>query len=154
LIDRRTWLRGATQATLAIGVGVLGVPGTKSTHASEKPMTLGNNATPRQVAESYWQAECDRDIERVGQHYHPDAVFSPPREHVVGWENIRKWYEAWFRQFPGLEVAIAHEITKSNEASLEWKAVLIDPAGTRHPLTGVNIVRVEGGKFREVRPYF
>lgn len=117
-------------------------------------MTPAKNATPRQVAESYWRAECAHDIEAVGQHYHSDAIFSPPGEHLVGWSNIRKWYEASFKAFPGLEVEIVHEISRGNEAALEWKAVLIDPAGTRHPLRGVNLVRIEDGKYREVRPYF
>jgi len=106
------------------------------------------------VAESYWRAECARDIERVGQHYHANAIFSPPGERLVGWSNIRKWYEKSFEQFPGLEVEIAHEIARGNEAALEWKAVLIDAGGTRHPLVGINVVRIEDGKYREVRAYF
>lgn len=117
-------------------------------------MALSKNATPREVAESYWRAECAHDIEAVGQHYHRDAIFAPPGEYLVGWDNIRKWYEASFKQFPGLEVEIVHEISRGNEASLEWKAVLTDAAGKRFPLKGVNIIRIEDGKYREVRPYF
>jgi ketosteroid isomerase-like protein len=117
-------------------------------------MKLGKDATPRQVAESYWRAECAHDIEGVGQHYHADAIFMPPGERLLGWPSIRKWYEEAFRQFPGLEVDIVHEVRQGNEAALEWKAVLIDPAGVRHPLTGVNVVRVKDGKYLEVRAYF
>jgi ketosteroid isomerase-like protein len=106
------------------------------------------------VAESYWRAECARDIERVRQHYHPDAVFSPPGERLLGWENIKKWYEESFRQFPQVEVKIVHEISRGNEAALQWEAVLTDTAGVRRPLSGVNIIRVEEGKYREVHPYF
>jgi len=86
-------------------------------------------------------------LERVGQHYHPDAIFIAPGDYLVGWINIRKWYEDSFRKYPGVEVQITHEIRSGNEAALEWKAVLIDAAKVRHAVTGVNLVRVEGGKF-------
>jgi len=115
---------------------------------------ITEESTPRQVAESYWRVESERDIEKVGQHYHPDAVFMPPGENLVGWHNIKKWYEESFRRFPGLEVEIVHEISQGSEAALEWKAVLTNVTGVRHALVGVNIVRVENGKYREVRAYF
>jgi ketosteroid isomerase-like protein len=111
-------------------------------------------STPRQVAESYWRVESERDIEKVGQHYHVDAVFMPPGEHLVGWHNIKKWYEDSFRRFPRLHVEITHEISQGSEAAFEWRAVLTDVAGVRHALIGVNIVRVDNGKYREVRAYF
>jgi len=117
-------------------------------------LAIASTKSPRAVAESYWRVECARDLEKVGQHYHPDAVFNPPGQRLVGWENIRNWYAASFKQFPGLEVEIVHEVTMSNESALEWRAVLIDPAGQRNSLVGVNIVRVEDGRFREVRSYF
>jgi len=115
---------------------------------------LSLNATPREIAESYWRAEAERDVEKVGQHYHPNAIFMPPGERLVGWDEIYKWYEATYRRFQSVSVEIVHEISVGDEASLEWKAVLTDDAGAVHTPVGVNIVRVEGGKFREVRAYF
>src|SRR5687767_4130329 len=109
-VDRRIWLTRAAHASLAIATGMLGARIVNTTHAAEKPMKLGKDATPRQVAESYWRAECAHDIEAVGQHYHPDAVFMPPGERLAGWPNIRKWYEEAFRLFPGVEVDIVHEV--------------------------------------------
>jgi len=93
-------------------------------------------------------------VEKVRQHYHADAIFMPPGERLVGWDSIRQWYEATYHQFRGVKVEIVHDITHGNEASLEWKATLTDASGKVYMPVGVNIVRVEAGKFREVRAYF
>jgi len=124
---------------------------------SELPSAVeGTEATttPRQVAESYWRAEAQRDAEEVCRHYHPDAVFLPPGERLVGRDEIRKWYEATYRQFRSVRVDIVHEISQGNEAAFEWKATLTDSSGTVYTPVGVNVVRVENGLFREVRAYF
>jgi ketosteroid isomerase-like protein len=78
----------------------------------------------------------------------------PPGERLVGWDEIRKWYQATYDQFQSVRVDIVHEISSGDEASFEWKATLTDSSGTVYTPVGVNIVRVENGKFREVRAYF
>src|ERR1700722_9855255 len=156
--SRRHFLTRTTHGALAIGTTTILLDATISGLAqaeSEKTAAgLSKNATPRQVSESYWRAEHERNVEKVGQHYHPDAIFMPPGERLVGWDNIRKWYEATYRHLSSVKVEIVHEISRGNEASLEWRAFLTD-ATTSKSLTpiGVNIVRVEDGKFREVRAY-
>ena len=111
-------------------------------------------ASPREVAESYWRAECTRDLDAIMAHYHPDAEFQPAGNLLRGHAEIRTFYEDSVARFPGLECRIVHEISRGDEASLEWDAVLIDHQGVRHPLVGVNVVRVEDGTFRSVRAYF
>lgn len=109
----------------------------------------------RERAESYWRAEQRRDIEEVLAHYHEDAVFCPPGERLEGHDQIRTFYESSAADYPTLEVTITHEIAAGDdEASLEWEAVLVDHDGGRHPLKGVNNIKLEDGKFREVRAYF
>jgi len=111
--------------------------------------------TPRQVAESYWAAECTRDLQAVLDFYHPDAVVYPPDGGALhGHEEIRTFYADELDDYPGLEVDIVHEVSNGPEASLEWEAVLIDKEGRRHPFRGVNVVRVRDGKFEWVRAYF
>ncbi|MBN9307537.1 MAG: hypothetical protein BGO82_06420 [Devosia sp. 67-54] len=111
--------------------------------------------SPREIAESYWRAECAHDIPAILAHYHQNAVFVPPRgDRLVGHERIRTFYEESFRRFVGLEVEIVHEISRGNEAALEWRAVFTDAAGKRYPLDGINVIRVSAGKFEEVRCYF
>lgn len=109
---------------------------------------------PRAVAESYWSAECARDIEAVLAHFHPDATFQPAGVLLSGHAEIRTFFEDSIARFPGLECRIVHEVRNGDEASLEWDAVLIDQDGVRHPLVGVNVIQVEDGKFRSVRAYF
>lgn len=111
-------------------------------------------ATPRQVAESYWRAECAHDVPAILSHYHHNAVFVPPGKRLVGHDQIRTFYEESFRRFVGLEVDILHEIANGDESAIEWKAVLTDARGDRFGLDGINVIKVRGGKFAEVRCYF
>ncbi len=111
--------------------------------------------TPREVAESYWAAECRRDLDAALAHYHEDALLIPPSgPSLRGHRDIATFYVEEMRDYPGLEVTITHEISDGVEAALEWEAVLIDHAGTRHPYRGVNVVRVRDGRFESVRAYF
>lgn len=109
----------------------------------------------REVAESYWAAECRRDLDAVLDHYHVDAVVHPPSgAPLVGREQIATFYADEMAEYPGLEVRIVHEVSNGAEASLEWEAVLVDHAGRRHPFRGVNVVRVRDGRFEWARAYF
>lgn len=111
--------------------------------------------TPREIAESYWNAECARDLDAVLEHYHPDAVVHPPHGPPLrGREQISTFYVDEMRDYPGLEVNIVHEVADGDEAALEWEAVLTDHDGVRHPFCGVNIVRTDGAMFTSVRAYF
>lgn len=109
---------------------------------------------PRDVAQSYWKAECARDLEGVLENYHEDAVFVTPDGALVGHAEISGFYKATFERFPGLRLEIVHEISNGNQGSLEWEAALIDGAGNVFPLRGVNNIRIRDGKFEEVRTYF
>ncbi len=110
--------------------------------------------TPREVSESYWAAECRRDIDAVMAHYHPDATYEDSGGLRQGHAEVREAYEDSARAYPGLEVHILREFTGTAESSgLEFYAVLIDPAGRRLKVRGVNVVAVRDGKFVSVRSY-
>lgn len=110
--------------------------------------------TPREVSESYWAAECRRDIAGVMAHYRPDASYEDASGRRVGATAIRQAYEESARAYPGLEVRIVREFTLNAECgALEFDAVLIDPAGTRFRVRGVNVVVVRDGQFVSVRSY-
>jgi limonene-1,2-epoxide hydrolase len=115
---------------------------------------MSKGTTPREVAESYWRAECTRELDAIMEHFHPDATFQPAGNLLRGHDEIKTFYQDSIARFPGLECEIVHEVSNGNEASLEWCAVLIDHDGVRHPLVGVNVIRVEDGKFASVRAYF
>jgi len=108
----------------------------------------------RSVAESYWAAEVERDVDKVLAHYHPDAVFIPNGDRLTGHEEIRTFYQESCRKYPSLEVAIVRETGDEATVALEWSAAVTDSSGRRMPFVGVNLIRVENGRFREVRAYF
>jgi ketosteroid isomerase-like protein len=110
--------------------------------------------TPYEVSESYWAAECRRDIDAVMAHYHPDATYEDGGGMRRGHAEIRQAYEDSARDWPGLEVRIVREFVNSPDTSgLEFDAVLIDAAGRRHRIRGVNVVLVRDGRFVSVRSY-
>jgi ketosteroid isomerase-like protein len=109
---------------------------------------------PYRVSEAYWAAECRRDIDEVMTWYHPDATYEDGGGLRRGTAEIRAAYEDSARAYPGLEVRIVREFTSSPDCSgLEFDATLIDPAGTRFRVRGVNVVVVRDGRFVSVRSY-
>ena len=111
-------------------------------------------SAPRAVSESYWAAECRRDVDAVMAHYLPDATYEDGGGRREGTAAIRQAYEESVRAYPGLEVRIVREFTVDDTCgALEFDAVLIDAAGTRFRVRGVNVVSLRAGKFASVRSY-
>ena len=110
--------------------------------------------SPREVSESYWAAECRRDIDGVMAHYHTDGTYEDAGGLRRGHAEIRKAYEDSARDYPGLEVRIVREFPATPDCSaLEFDAVLIDPSGGRFRIRGVNVVVVRDGKFASARSF-
>jgi ketosteroid isomerase-like protein len=110
--------------------------------------------TPYEVSESYWAAECSRDVDAVMAHYRPDATYEDGGGLRRGEAEIRRAYEDSARDWPGLEVRIVREFVHSPDTSgLEFDALLIDVAGRRFRIRGVNVVTVRDGRFVSVRSY-
>ena len=110
--------------------------------------------TPREVAESYWAAECRRDIDAVMAHYQPDATYRDAGGLLTGQAEIRTFYEASMRDYPGLEVTILREFPGTpDESAFEVYAVLIDHDGRRFEIRGLNTLKVRDGKIASLRCY-
>lgn len=110
--------------------------------------------TPREVAESYWAAECRRDIDAVMTHYLPDATYQDGGGLLVGHAAIRGFYEGSGRDYPGLEVTILREFTRTPDASaFEVHAVLTDHQGGRFVIEGLISITVRDGRIASIRCY-
>ena len=111
------------------------------------------NAT-REVAESYWAAECRRDVDGVMTHYHEDATYQDGAGLLRGQAAIRQYYEASARDYPGLEVEILREYPASPDTSaFEVDAVLTDHQGARFRIQGLISITVREGKMASIRCY-
>lgn len=110
--------------------------------------------SPREIAESYWAAECERDVAKVLSHYQLDATFCPPGQILNGHTEIASFYEASGKDFPGLKVNIINEFSVGNQSTLEWIANLTSVAGDEFEIKGVNVIKVRDGKFEWVHAYF
>ena len=108
--------------------------------------------TPREVAESYWAAECRRDIDAVMAHYHEDATYQDAGGLLRGQAEIRTFYEQSARDYPGLEVTILREFVGTADSSaLEVYAVLVDHEGRRFCIRGLNALTVRDGRIVSLR---
>lgn len=110
--------------------------------------------THKSIAESYWRAECARDIDGVLNHYATNAHFVAPGWDLHGHDEIRRYYEDSASKFPGLEVDVVSDFSSGDFGAVEWDACLIGPTGVRYPITGVNLITLRDGLFAEVRAYF
>jgi ketosteroid isomerase-like protein len=109
--------------------------------------------TPRDVSESYWAAECRRDVDAVLTHYHDDAVYEDGSGRYEGLAAIRRFYEGSASAYPGLELTIVSEIAAGDTGALGFEAILTDTDGHRWLIRGVNLVTVRDGHFVAVRSY-
>ena len=110
--------------------------------------------TPREVAESYWAAECRRDVDAVMAHYQPDATYQDGGGLLTGHAEIRGFYEGSVRDYPGLEVSILREFTATPDTSaFEVFAVLTDHDGRRFQISGLISIAVRDGKIAVIRCY-
>jgi ketosteroid isomerase-like protein len=110
--------------------------------------------TPREVAESYWAAECRRDVDAVMDHYREDAWYQDAGGLLRGHAEIRGFYEGSARDYPALEVEILREFPGSPDASaFEVYAVLTDHEGHRFEIRGLNALTVQDGKIASLRCY-
>lgn len=109
------------------------------------------------IARSYWKAEENRDIRAILEHFSPDATWlGPGGIELHGHDEIRRYYEDTSRDFPGLEVEV--EVTgvvgDDHAAALEWRAILTDREGTRHPCSGVNVMEGDGDRITSLHAYY
>jgi ketosteroid isomerase-like protein len=110
--------------------------------------------TPREVAESYWTAECRRDVDAVMDHYQADAWYQDAGGLLNGRAEIRGFYEGSARDYPRLEVAILREFVGSpGTSAFEVHAVLTDQDGRRFDVRGLNALTVRDGKIASLRCY-
>ena len=74
--------------------------------------------TPREVSESYWEAECARDLDGVVSHYHADGVHESPGIVARGHDEILRMFGESMTEYPGLEVTIVEKPADSTAISL------------------------------------
>ncbi|MCY7413689.1 MAG: SDR family oxidoreductase [Salinibacterium sp.] len=99
-----------------------------------------------EVARGYWRAEESRDVDRIISFFTPDATWNGPRHELRGHDEIRRFYEESARAFPRLAVEIGEAFGSGDEAAISWSATFWDPAGAVYRLTGINVMREQGGR--------
>ena len=78
-----------------------------------------------------------------------------------GVENIRKWWEKFFIQFPESKFTCNRVLIKncfafgaSNEIALDWSVVAMSKDQKKFTNSGVSIVQIKRGKIVHFKDYF
>ena len=109
----------------------------------------------RELVESYFAAERRRDVSGVLEHFNADAVVVlPDGRRLDGRAAIREFYARVYAQLAELDVRLVSMSTEGGLTAVEWEAALIDRSGEAQTLRGVNVLRMSGGRFAELRTYF
>ena len=103
-----------------------------------------------ELAKSYWQAESERDMEKILSHF---AVFISPTMELTGRSEVRKYYEGVMESFGSVSVTVENSVEQGNQLVVEWKAVLGSGAYERTVL-GCNVFTIENNQFARLRVYF
>lgn len=111
--------------------------------------------TPRQVAENYWRIECTRDVAAILTCYAEDAeLVVPGLGRLVGYDEIRRFYQSSVDRFPSLQVDIVGAVELGDAGAFEWQSVFKDHDGALFRSKGANIIRVAGDRFQSVHVYY
>ena len=91
----------------------------------------------------------------VLEHFNDDAVVVlPDGRRLDGRAAIGAFYAGVYAQLAELDVRVVSMLTADGLTAVEWKAALIDHSGETQTLRGVNVLRMRGGRFAELRTYF
>ncbi|MEO3824729.1 SDR family oxidoreductase [Actinomadura sp. B10D3] len=110
-------------------------------------------STIGEVARNYWRAEESREIDRILSFFTENAQWQGPGSDLTGHEEIRSFYEQSIERFPGLRVEVGRVLGDDREAAIEWTAVFTDREGEHYPLSGVNVMRLEGDRIGSLTTY-
>ena len=104
-------------------------------------------------AKSYWQAEADRDLDAILDHFHENAVFIAPTMTLSGRNEIRRYYEGVMENFGSVDVTVENSVEQGDQVAVEWRAVLGD-GEDRRVVLGCNVFTIVRGRFSKLRVYF
>lgn len=106
-----------------------------------------------EIARRYWAAEEARDPDAILEFFTPDATWRGPGVDLRGHAQIRTFYEGSAARFPKLKVEAGRVLGGREEAAIEWRAIFEDHAGRQHPLSGVNLMRLDGERIAALTTY-
>jgi uncharacterized protein (TIGR02246 family) len=117
--------------------------------------TLAALASPRQITESYFDAENRRDLDAILGHFAEDVRFVTPEGHALtGRDALRPFYAANIAGLPTLHVQLVDALGQGDRAALEWRADGNTPDGQPVHMHGTNVVSISNGRFGEFHAYW
>lgn len=108
----------------------------------------------------------NRDLSSFLKDWDKNATFEYPGNISMsgkhrGVENIRKWWEKFFIQFPESKFTCNKILIKncfafgpSNEIALDWSVVTMNKDHNEFTNSGVSIVQIKRGKIVHFKDYF
>jgi len=113
--------------------------------------------TAGEVAESYFEAVANRDIERMLEHWHPDGGgYIHGLIDVVVPDTYRGWFADMFKAFPDWRFEVLDIIAGGDQAAVRWRATGtftgpvrfegMEPNGAHVEVEGCDVLTVRDGK--------
>jgi hypothetical protein len=108
----------------------------------------------RAVIESYWQAEHDRNLERVLSHYGNEAEIITPSGCYQGRAEIADYYVQIFQTYRQVTVTIKQTFESKAGIAAEYSCELIAPDGAVKVARGCNVFSLQEDEITSLRCYF
>jgi predicted ester cyclase len=113
--------------------------------------------TVREVAESYFEAVANRDIEAMLEHWDPDGGgYIHGMIDVRVPDTYRGWFADMFKAFPDWKFEVLDIVAEGEKAAVRWRATGtfngpvrfegMEPNGARAETEGCDMVTVRDGK--------
>lgn len=108
----------------------------------------------------------NRDLSSFMRDWDDNAIFEYPGDISMsgkhhGVENIKKWWEKFFVQFPKSRFTCNKILIKncfalgpSNEIALDWSVVTVNKEQKKFTNTGVSLIQIRRGKIVYFKDYF
>jgi putative intracellular protease/amidase/ketosteroid isomerase-like protein len=118
-------------------------------------VALSGRTSPRDVTESYFDAENRRDLEGVLAHFAHDVTFiGPDGRRIESAAALRRFYAENMAALPQLHVELVDEVRDGDRAAVEWVARGRNGAGQAVSMRGTNVISVRDGQFGYLNAYW
>lgn len=118
-------------------------------HIEYQGISVAVHMTSTEIAESYYKAMSDQNMDEIAKYIHPDIQFVGPLDQFKGKDRFLKAVEGLFAFYTKIDIVAS--FGEGNQAMLTYHMTCVEP---------INLVRaavyltVEGNKIKELELFY